>query len=73
MSVPKATESAAIVAVKVTPADPSKETLPVKSPPKVIVLAVANLEAVEALPDRDPVILVAIKLETCNGANSKEA
>jgi len=46
VSVPNATELAAIVAVRVALAEPSTLTLPVKSPPNVIVLAVVHAAAV---------------------------
>ncbi len=51
MSVPSATELAAMVAVKVALADPSIETLPVKSPANVIVLAVVHAAAVPVMFD----------------------
>jgi hypothetical protein len=51
------TELAAIVAVIVAFADPSNEAVPVTSPESAILLAVASLVAVGALPTTDVAIL----------------
>jgi len=50
-------ESFATVADIETFYDPSKVVEPVTSPAKLIVLAVYNLDYVDALPDREPVIM----------------
>ena len=65
---PSATELAAIVAVSVTLALPSILTLPLKSPSSVIVLAVAHLLAVLALPLSAAVIVPALKLPLASRA-----
>ena len=65
MSVPKATELAAIVAVRVVFPAPLNTTEPDKSPPNEIVLGVVNwsakeaVVAVAALPWRAPLKVVA--------------
>ena len=55
MSVPSATLLAAIVALIVISADPLNDAEPLRSPPNEIVLAVANVVAVSALPVTSPV------------------
>ena len=62
MSVPSATVSPPTVAVNVTFELPSIETLPDKSPAKVIVRAVAQALAVLALPVKAPVKPVDVTL-----------
>ena len=65
MSVPNATVLPATVAFNVTFALPSMLTLPDKSPPRVIVLAVVHLPAlvaVSALPVNAPTKLVDVTL-----------
>ena len=55
---PNATEFAATAAVIVMSCEPLKDALPLKSPPKLIVLAVSKVVAVLALPLKLPVVIV---------------
>ena len=50
VSVPRATELAAIVALMVTSEEPSNEAEPLKSPPKEIARDAARAVAVDAFP-----------------------
>ena len=74
MSVPKATELATIVAVRVTLADPSIETFPDKSPPKVINLELVHFaaEPVYAFADNTSVPLILITFPEARSIFSEE-